>query len=115
MRGERRSVRRVPGPVDVRDACCRLGLRRRARVLRGERRVPRARRVRDSALPVPARGSAGVVRGLGAAATLYPALLVMPFVAGRFRKRDPDAGIHLAWAAIAAWLAVNAPFALAAP
>src|SRR3990170_7008010 len=61
MRGERRSVRRVPGPVDVRDACCRLGLRRRARVLRGERRVPRARGVRDSALPVPARGSARVV------------------------------------------------------
>ena len=59
--------------------------------------------------------ASGVLLGLGAAAKLYPALLVIPFVAGRFRERDPDAGIHLAWAAIAAWLAVNAPFALAAP
>jgi len=57
----------------------------------------------------------GVLLGLGAAAKLYPALLVIPFVAGRFRERDPDGGIHLAWAAIGSWLVVNAPFAIAAP
>jgi uncharacterized membrane protein len=41
----------------------------------------------------------GVLLGLGAAAKLYPALLVVPFVAGRMRGREPDRGIHLAWAA----------------
>ena len=59
--------------------------------------------------------TAGVLLGLGAAAKLYPALLVVPFIAGRFRERDPDAGIHLGWAAIGAWLVTNLPFALAAP
>jgi uncharacterized membrane protein len=57
----------------------------------------------------------GVLLGLGAAAKLYPALLVVPFVLGRFKERDPDRGIHLAWAAAGTWLAVNAPFAIAAP
>ncbi len=57
----------------------------------------------------------GVLLGLGAAAKLYPALLVVPFVAGRFREREPDAGIHLAWASIGTWVAVNLPFAVAAP
>jgi uncharacterized membrane protein len=55
----------------------------------------------------------GVLLGLGAAAKLYPALLVIPFVAGRFRARRPDRGIHLAWAAAGSWLAVNVPFAVA--
>lgn len=57
----------------------------------------------------------GVFLGLGAAAKLYPALLVVPFVAGRFHEREPDRGIHLAWASIGTWLAVNAPFAVASP
>jgi uncharacterized membrane protein len=59
--------------------------------------------------------AAGVLLGLGAAAKAYPALLVLPFAAERVRERDPDGGIHLAWAAGGAWLAVNLPFALAAP
>lgn len=54
----------------------------------------------------------GVLLGLGAAAKLYPALLVVAFVAGRFRGREPDRGIHLAWAAAGTWIAVNLPFAL---
>jgi uncharacterized membrane protein len=58
---------------------------------------------------------AGALLGLGAAAKLYPALLVVPFVAGRFRSREPDRGTHLAWAAAASWLAVNLPFAIASP
>jgi uncharacterized membrane protein len=57
----------------------------------------------------------GVLLGLGAAAKIYPMLLVVPLVAGRFRGREPDRGIHLAWAAAGTWIAANLPFALAAP
>ena len=60
-------------------------------------------------------GWAGVLLGLGAAAKVFPLLLVIPFVAGRFRGKEPDRGIRLAWAAIGAWIAVNLPFALGAP
>ncbi|MGH2636688.1 MAG: glycosyltransferase family 87 protein [Actinomycetota bacterium] len=58
---------------------------------------------------------AGLMIGLGAAAKLYPLLLLVPFVAGRFRSREPDRGIHLTWAAAGAWVVVNLPFALASP
>ena len=58
---------------------------------------------------------AGALLGLGAAAKIYPALLLVPFVLGRFRDREPDRGIHLAWAGAGAWVAVNLPFVLAAP
>ena len=58
---------------------------------------------------------AGVLLGLGAAAKFYPALLVIPFVAGRFHSREPDRGTHLAWAAAGSWIVVNLPFALASP
>jgi uncharacterized membrane protein len=58
---------------------------------------------------------AGALLGLGAAAKIYPGLLLLPFVLGRFRDREPDRGIHLAWAAAGAWVAVNLPFVLAAP
>ncbi|HYX79242.1 MAG TPA: glycosyltransferase 87 family protein, partial [Actinomycetota bacterium] len=58
---------------------------------------------------------AGVLLGLGAAAKLYPAFLLVPFVAERLREREPDRGIHLAWAAVGTWLIANLPFALAAP
>jgi uncharacterized membrane protein len=57
----------------------------------------------------------GVLLGVGAAAKIYPALFVVPFVLGRFKERDPDAGIHLAWAAAGTWIVVNAPFAFASP
>jgi len=59
--------------------------------------------------------ASGALLGLGAAAKLYPALLLVPFVAGRFRSREPDRGIHLAWAAAGAWAITNVPFAVAAP
>lgn len=58
---------------------------------------------------------AGALLGLGAAAKIYPALLLLPFVLGRFREREPDRGIHLVWAGVGAWVAVNLPFVLAAP
>lgn len=59
--------------------------------------------------------AAGVLLGLGAATKLYPALLIVPFVLGRFREREPDRGIHLAWAAAGSWIVVNLPFAVVAP
>jgi uncharacterized membrane protein len=54
----------------------------------------------------------GVLLGLGAAAKIYPALLLVPFVAGRLRSREPDRATHLVWAAAGTWIAVNLPFAL---
>ena len=58
---------------------------------------------------------AGVLIGLGAAAKVYPGLLLVPLVLDRFRQRQPDQGIHLAWGAAGSWLAVNLPFVVAAP
>jgi uncharacterized membrane protein len=59
------------------------------------------------------RGWAGVLLGLGAAAKLYPALLVIPFAAGAWLEgRRRDAGGLVAGAA-GAWLVVNVPFAVA--
>jgi len=60
-------------------------------------------------------GWSGVLLGLGAAAKVFPALLVVPFVAGRFHSREPDRGIRLAWAAVGTWVAINLPFVLLAP
>jgi uncharacterized membrane protein len=57
----------------------------------------------------------GVLLGLGAAAKVYPALLVVPLVAGRLRSKEPDRATHLAWSAAGSWIAVNLPFAIAAP
>ncbi|HKN81304.1 MAG TPA: glycosyltransferase 87 family protein, partial [Actinomycetota bacterium] len=54
----------------------------------------------------------GVLLGLGAAAKLYPALFIIPFVAGRFRGREPDRGIHLLWAAAGTWVVLDLPFAI---
>ena len=59
--------------------------------------------------------AAGALLGLGAAAKLYPALLVIPFVAARFRSREPERATYLTWSAVASWLVVNVPFALLAP
>ena len=60
-------------------------------------------------------GWSGVLLGLGAAAKVFPALLVVPFVAGRLRTREPDRGIKLVWAAAGTWVALNLPFVLLAP
>ena len=58
-------------------------------------------------------GWAGALVGLGTAAKLFPALLLVPFAADRLRGRQPDRAILLWWSAAAAWLAVNVPFASA--
>jgi Glycosyltransferase family 87 len=60
-------------------------------------------------------GAAGVMLGLGAAAKLYPGLLVAPFALGRLREgRGPDAA-RVAGAAALSWAAINLPLALASP
>jgi uncharacterized membrane protein len=58
---------------------------------------------------------AGVLLGLGAAAKLYPALFIIPFVIHRLRQREPDQAIGLFWSAAATWAVVNLPFAILAP
>jgi uncharacterized membrane protein len=58
-------------------------------------------------------GWAGLLLGLGTAAKLYPALLVIPFVAGRLREGEPERGTRLVAAAIGSWVVVNLPFAIA--
>lgn len=60
-------------------------------------------------------GWTGVLLGIGAAAKLYPALLVVPLLLQRFQDREPDRGIRILWAASGTWLAVNLPFLIAAP
>ncbi len=60
-------------------------------------------------------GVAGVLIGLGAAAKLYPALLLGPLLLLALRAgKTRDALITTAWAAIA-WVAVNLPIALLYP
>lgn len=63
-------------------------------------------------------GWAGVLIGLGAAAKLYPALLLLPILLVGWRRRSTGGVRRAAWttgAAIAAWAAVNLPVALAWP
>ncbi|OLM21459.1 MULTISPECIES: glycosyltransferase 87 family protein [unclassified Pseudonocardia] len=63
-------------------------------------------------------GWAGVLIGLGAAAKLYPALLLLPILLVGWRRRSSGGLPRAAWvigAAIGSWLAVNLPVALAWP
>lgn len=56
--------------------------------------------------------TSGVLLGLGAAAKLYPALLLVPFAIGRLRASNRGgAGRLVGWAALA-FVVVNLPFAL---
>jgi len=58
---------------------------------------------------------AGILLGLGAAAKFYPALLLVPFAAGRVRDRRTGGAVSLvAWAGVA-YGVVNIPFVLASP
>jgi len=60
-------------------------------------------------------GLAGLALGVGAAAKLYPALLVLPFAISRLREGRLDRAGLLAGAGAAAWGAINLPFAILAP
>ena len=57
-------------------------------------------------------GVAGVLLGLGAAAKLYPALLLVPFALGRLRQGRGADVRRLVLGAAATWVLVNLPFAL---
>jgi uncharacterized membrane protein len=57
---------------------------------------------------------AGVLLGLGAAAKLYPILLLVPFLADRLLARDRKGAVRLAAATAGSWLVVNLPFMIAA-
>lgn len=59
---------------------------------------------------------AGAFLGLASAVKVpYPGFLVVPFAAWRWRQGRTDDGWRLAGTAAAAWVAVNLPFAVAAP
>jgi uncharacterized membrane protein len=60
-------------------------------------------------------GLTGVLLGLGAAAKFYPALLMVPLIAQRRSKREPEAAITVGWATVGTWFLVNLPFAIASP
>ncbi|HJV04237.1 MAG TPA: glycosyltransferase 87 family protein [Actinomycetota bacterium] len=57
----------------------------------------------------------GALLGLGAAAKLYPALLVPPFAGSSHRREGLRGASAVAVGAVLAWVAVNLPFALASP
>jgi hypothetical protein len=59
-------------------------------------------------------GWTGVLLGLGTAAKLYPAMLVIPFAADRLHRGDRRGAAKIAGLAAAAWLVLNLPFAAAA-
>jgi uncharacterized membrane protein len=54
---------------------------------------------------------AGTFLGLGAAAKLYPGLLVVPYALGRVREKSRQA-LRVALYAAGAWIVINLPFAL---
>jgi glycosyl transferase family 87 len=57
----------------------------------------------------------GALLGLGAAAKLYPGLLLIPFGIERFREGRRREAWTMVAAAAAVWVAINVPFAVAAP
>jgi hypothetical protein len=61
------------------------------------------------------RALPGFLLGIGAAAKVFPALLVIPFAADLLHRRDRDGAVRLVVGAAGAWLVVNLPFAVTAP
>lgn len=59
--------------------------------------------------------ASGGLLAAGAAAKLYPGLLVIPFALHRIRESHRGNGRRLVLAAVATWLAINLPFALFGP
>ena len=60
-------------------------------------------------------GWTGVLLGLGAAAKFYPVLLVVPLFLQGIQDREPDRSVRVLWWTVGTWVAVNLPFAVAAP
>ncbi len=59
--------------------------------------------------------ASGILLGLGAAAKVYPGLLLVPFAVERLREGDRRGAARIAGAGIGTWLVVNAPFATLGP
>jgi Glycosyltransferase family 87 len=59
--------------------------------------------------------TAGVLLGIGAAAKVFPAFIVVAFAAQRLHDRDRRAAARLVLSSAVAWLLLNVPFAVAAP
>jgi uncharacterized membrane protein len=60
-------------------------------------------------------GLSGALIGLGAAAKLYPVLLLAPFILGRLREREKTRALSLGVWSVLTYGAVNIPFALLVP
>ena len=58
---------------------------------------------------------AGALLGLGAAAKVYPAFILVPLIGHRIATNDRRGAGRLAVAALGAWLIIDVPFILAAP
>ena len=55
-------------------------------------------------------GAAGLAIGIGAAAKLFPALLLVPLIANALSRRNLKDSFRLAVVAFGSWLAINLPF-----
>ncbi len=58
---------------------------------------------------------AGAMLGLGAAAKVYPAFILVPLIGDRLATNDRRGALRLALAALTAWVIVDIPFVVAAP
>src|SRR2546423_8875492 len=73
------------------------------------------RALRRDALPSPPSvrgrpGPPGALLGFGAAAKFFPAQLLVPFAAERFRAKEPRRAAAMLWWALWAWLLADLPF-----
>jgi uncharacterized membrane protein len=60
-------------------------------------------------------GWAGVLIGVGAGTKFYPAIVLIPLFLQGLQDREPDRSIRVLWWSAGTWVAINLPFALAAP
>ncbi len=60
-------------------------------------------------------GWAGVLIGVGAATKFYPALVLVPLFLQGLQNREPDRSVRVLWWSAGTWVAINLPFAIAAP
>jgi Glycosyltransferase family 87 len=59
--------------------------------------------------------AAGALLGVGAAAKVFPAFILLAFVGQRLHDGDRKGAARLAIGSVVAWLVLNVPFAVAAP
>jgi len=61
------------------------------------------------------RGTAGLLLGIGAAAKVYPAFVLIPFAGQLLHDRQQRDALRLVFSAVGAWVVLNLPFVIAAP